>query len=98
MKLNNKNKWQCALELDIERNIVDGDPSNLREAIQNGADLRIHTRFQHNEHIDTTSNNDELILEAAEFRTTYLIDNKWVAGIMTLRQPTSPPFAEFNQR
>ena len=40
MKLNNKNKWQCALELDIERNIVDGDPSNLREAIQNGADLR----------------------------------------------------------
>ena len=98
MKLNNKNKWQCALELDIERNIIDGDPSNLRKAIQNGADLRIHTRFQHNEHIDTTSNNDELILEAAEFRTTYLIDNKWVAGIMTLRQPTSPPFAEFNQR
>ena len=98
MKLNNKNKWQCALELDIERNIIDGDPSTLRSAIQNGADLRIHTRFQHNEHIDTTSNNDELILEAAEFRTTYLIDNKWVAGIMTLRQPTSPPFAEFNQR
>ena len=98
MKLNNKNKWQCALELDIERNIIDGDPSNLRKAIQNGADLRIHTAFQHNEHIDTSSNNDELILEAAEFRTTYCIDNQWVAGIMTLRQPTSLPFAEFTQR
>jgi hypothetical protein len=98
MKLNNKNKWQCALELDIERNIIDGDPSNLRKAIQNGADLRIHTAFQHNEHIDTSSNNDELVLEAAEFRTTYYIDNQWVAGIMTLRQPTSLPFAEFTQR
>ena len=98
MKLNNKNKWQCALELDIERNIIDGNPSILRKAIQNGADLRIHTAFQHNEHIDTSSNNDELVLEAAEFRTTYYIDNQWVAGIMTLRQPTSLPVAEFTQR
>lgn len=98
MKLNNTNKWQCALELDIERNTIDGNPSILRKAIQNGADLRVHTAFQHNEHIDTSSSNDELILEAAEFRTTYCINNQWVAGIMTLRQPTSLPVAEFTQR
>ena len=98
MELNNINKWECALELDMERNPINGSSSILQKAIQNGADLRIHTVFQHNEHVDTSSNNDEPVLESAEFRTTYCIDNQWVAGIMTQRQPTSLPGPDFTQR
>jgi len=32
-----------------------------------------------------------LIKEVSEFAATYLIDDRWVAGIMTLRQPISLP-------
>lgn len=83
--------WKNVLTLDATRNVVAGRPQDLREAIARGADLRIYSEFRHNEHIDTTSDSDELILETMDMRATYLIDNRWAAGISTLRQPVELP-------
>ncbi len=83
--------WTCALELDSQRRVVAGDAEALASAIRRGAGLRIGTEFIHNEHIDVTSDNPEPILEVAEFGITYLIDDRWSAGIMSLRQPIDLP-------
>jgi hypothetical protein len=88
---NDMNDWTCALELSEEREITGGSRTALRDAIRRGADLRIYTEFKHNEHIDTSSDSAELVSEVAEFRATYLVDDRWVAGIMTLRQPVDLP-------
>ncbi len=84
-------RWTCVLELDHGRSIANGSQAALREAIRGGADLRIYTEFRHNEHIDPSSDNSEVVREVAEFRATYLIDDRWVAGIMTARQPVDLP-------
>lgn len=84
-------KWQSVLELDINRNIIAGSPEALRKAINNGADLRVNTDFYHNEHIDVRSDNHDLIHEVSDFPCTYIIDNRWVAGMMTFRQPVQLP-------
>ena len=84
-------RWVCVLELDRERKPLCGSRELLREAIRRGADLRIGTEFRHNEHIDVTSDNPEVIQEVPEFRETYLVDDRWVAGFMTLRQPIELP-------
>ncbi len=84
--------WTCALELNEGREITAGSRAALRDAIRRGADLRIYTEFKHNEHIDTSSDSNELVREVAEFRATYLVDDRWVAGIMTLRQPVDLPY------
>lgn len=86
-----ESSWNCVLELGTDRSIVSGSEDALCDAIRRGADLRIYTEFHHNEHIDVTSDNPELIREVADFRVTYLIDDRWTAGIMTLRQPISLP-------
>jgi hypothetical protein len=83
--------WTCALELDSSRSVVAGSETALCEAIRRGADLRIYTEFRHNEHIDVESDNAELIRETADFRVTYLVDDRWVAGIISLRQPINLP-------
>ncbi len=83
--------WRCALELDAKRNVVGGRPADLADAIRRAADLRIYTEFRHNEHIDVDSPNRELIREVAEFGVTYHVDQQWVAGIMSLRQPIELP-------
>ncbi len=85
------NEWNCALELDSERNIIAGSEQALADAIRRGADLRIYTEFIHNEHIDVTSDRAELIQEVSEFGVTYLLDDTWVAGLMSLRQPIALP-------
>ena len=79
------------LVLDEARNIISGSPEELRSAIRSGGDLRIYTEFRHNEHIDTSSDHDELIREVSDFPCTYLIEDRWAAGIMTLRQPVTLP-------
>jgi len=84
-------KWTCVLELDSQRQLVAGSEAALRDAICEGADLRVGTGFLHNEHIDTTSDCNELIREVMDFRVTYLLENRWVAGIETLRMPISLP-------
>lgn len=86
-----QSKWRCAVELDPERKVTAGSNAALADAIRRGADLQVQTEFIHNEHIDTDSASNELIREVAEFRTTYLLDDRAVAGIMTLRQPISLP-------
>lgn len=83
--------YHCPLELSGDRSLRAGSQAALAEAIRRGADLRIATEFRHNEHIDTSSASRELVREVAEFRVTYLIDDRWSAGIMTLRQPVELP-------
>ena len=83
--------WTCALRLNVGREIVTGSGQDLVKAIRRGSDLRIRTEFIHNEHIDTSSDSKERVREVAEFGVTYLIDDSWVAGIMSLRQPVSLP-------
>ena len=84
-------RWITALELDEQRRVARGDSTALCDAIRRGADLRIGTAFRHNEHIDTSSRCDELIREQMDFRVTYLLDDRWTAGIETLRMPVSLP-------
>jgi len=84
-------KWLPVLELNSRREVTGGSPDALCAAIRRAADLRIYTEFIHNEHIDPSSASDELIREVSEFRATYLVEDRWCAGIMTLRQPISLP-------
>ena len=83
--------WICALKLDKERKIVEGSTEALKEAVGHGADLRSYLEFIHNEHIDLTSDNAERVPEVAEYPVTYVLEDSWVAGIMSLRQPIHPP-------
>lgn len=83
--------WTTVLELASDRTITAGSESALCRAIRQGADLRICTAFRHGEHIDPTSPSAELVRESADFRCTYLLDDQWSAGIMTLRQPIALP-------
>ena len=83
--------WISALTLDNRRSVTDGSPSQLCDAIRRGADLRILTEFIHNEHLDPRSTNSELVREVSDFRVTYLVDDRWAAGIMSLRMPINPP-------
>ena len=79
------------LELDMQRNVLSGSMADLADGIRKAGDLRIYTEFRHNEHIDTSSDNNEMIREVSDFPCTYLIEDKWVAGMMTLRQPVTLP-------
>ena len=82
--------WNCVLSLSNDLSITSGSQTALCDAIRRGADLRIFTSFIHNEHIDPNSDNPELIEEVSAFPCTYLVDNRWAAGIMTWRQPVDP--------
>jgi len=79
------------LTLNADRSVRSGSFAALADAIRRGADLRIATEFRHNEHIDPASDSAELVQEVAEFRLTYLLEDTWSAGIMTLRQPVELP-------
>jgi len=82
---------ECLLTLDSKRNVLSGSFDSLRKAISGGADLRIYTGFHHNEHIDVNSDNNELVDEVSDFRETWLVDGRWVAGVMNMRMPVVPP-------
>jgi hypothetical protein len=84
-------KWECALSLDAKRRPESGNVEQLSLAIRGGADLRIGTAFRHNEHVDPESDSPELIQEVMDFRITWLIDDRWVAGIENLRMPVALP-------
>lgn len=85
------NNWKSVLTLDNKRQRLSGSEDDLAAAIRRGADLRIYTEFRYNEHIDTNSDNREIVQEVAEFPATYLLEDRWAAGIMTLRQPIELP-------
>ena len=83
--------WQRVYSLNSQRQFDSGDAAELVHAIRAGADLRVGTAFRHNEHIDPSSDNNELIREVMDFRITYLIEDRWVAGIENLRMPVALP-------
>ncbi len=83
--------WRSVLALNSDRTLQRGSAEELNAAIQRGADLRILTEFRFNEHINPDSTDTELIREVCDFQTVYRLDDRWVAGIMTLRQPVSLP-------
>jgi hypothetical protein len=90
------NLWRCAIELDSNENAVTGSESQLCDAVRRGADLRIYTEFNFEEHIapDTgmqeSHEHDGLIREVIDFRQTFLVDDRHVAGVTTARQPMNP--------
>lgn len=84
-------QWRSVLTLDSAMRSVAGSAPELRAAISRGADLRIYSEFRHNEHIDVDSNDDDLVQETMDMRATYLVDSRWGAGIITLRQPVTLP-------
>jgi len=84
-------RWTCALTLDSTRTVAGGSEKALVEAIGKGADLRISTEFVHNEHIDVLSDSSERVREVARFGVTYLLEERWVGGIINLRQPVELP-------
>ena len=90
-------RWICVLELDATRTPIAGSGKALIDAVRQGADLRIGTEFLHNEHIDVHSARAERVREVAEFGVTYLVQERWAGGIMSLRQPIALP-ADFGPR
>ena len=62
--------WSSCLTLDQDRHPIAGSSAALADAIACGADVRVVTHFRHNEHIDTSSSNDELVLEPSSFPVT----------------------------
>lgn len=91
MPISSNESWRCVLTLDEQLRIVDGNPQQLRQALSRCADLRIYSEFRHNEHIDSSSPSNELIRETMDMRATYVVDDRWAAGISTLRQPVELP-------
>ena len=83
--------WTCVLTLNADRSVVAGSEAALAGAVRGGADLRICTEFLYNEHVDTSSDNPEMVREVCEFKISYLLDDAWVAAAMGLRQPTHLP-------
>jgi len=83
--------WTSVLELDDHRSTTAGSSAALCDAIRRGADLRILTEFVHNEHLEPGAANAEIVREVSDFRVTYLIDDRWTAGVMSLRMPINPP-------
>lgn len=84
-------RWRCVFALDENRTQIAGSESDLVAAVRNGADLRVGTGFRHNEHIDVGSSCREQIHEFIDFRVTYLLDDRWSAGICNLRMPVQLP-------
>ena len=77
--------------MDEDRNLLSGCEATLVDAIRRGADLRVGTGFRHHEHIDPDSDCRDVIHEFIDFRVTYLLDDRWVAGICNLRMPVQLP-------
>lgn len=85
------NAWRSVLTLDSDRRLQTGSAAALNAAIRRGADLRIMTQFRYHEHVEPGSADQELIREICDFQTVYQLEDRWTAGIMTLRQPVSLP-------
>ena len=83
--------WQTVLKLDSQRNLELGDATLLANAVRAGADLRVGTAFWHNEHVDPTSKSHHFVREVMDFRITYLLEDRWVAGVENLRVPIQLP-------
>ena len=85
------NGWKCVLEYNERKSVTGGSQAALCDAIRRGSELSIYTEFVHNEHIDVTSGNGSVIREIAQRGVTYLLEDRWAAGIITQRQPIQLP-------
>jgi len=83
--------YQSVMELSSSLEITAGSVDKLNAAIMRGADLKIETVFRHNEHVDIESCKKDTVRENSEFPATMIVDGRWMAGFMTLRQPVNVP-------
>ena len=79
--------WECAYELNEKRGEIAGSAGDLAKAIRSGADLRICTSFDYEEHMGPTEEHQGLVEESVDLRVTYVIDDRWSAGITATRYP-----------
>jgi hypothetical protein len=87
--------WKNALELRPDRTIASGSTAALCDAIRRGADLRVYTEWTYEEHIapdlaNPDPRNNGLLQEIIDMRETMLVDDRYAAGITTLRQSILP--------
>ena len=80
-------RWTCVYELNSQREPVAGCADGLSKAIRRGADLRLCTTFDYEEHMGPGPELQGLVEESVDLRMTYLIDDRWAAGITTTRFP-----------
>ena len=73
--------WRVAVELDERQQLVSGTAADLRDAIRNGADLRIYSEFYHDEHIDPESSRHELIQESMDMRASVRSEHRQVNSV-----------------
>ena len=97
--------WSSCLTLGQDREPTSGSATKLADAVACGADIRVVTHFRHNEHVDASSSNDELVLEPSSFPVTIALFSadstegtgdstartpSWTAAVMLARQPVNP--------
>ena len=70
--------------LHRDRSITAGSEANLGAAIRRGVDLYLNTAFRYDEHTGTTADNNVIVQDVLEFRMTYLLEDRWMAGIVSL--------------
>ena len=87
----NNFEYKSLLELNDKLEVTAGSAEALNAAIARGADIKIETLFRHNEHVDVNSSLSDLIREVSEFPESILVDGRWSASFMTVRQPASIP-------
>lgn len=79
--------WRPVVSLDRERQLRQGNWTDLVAAVSGGADLRMKSQFFHHEHIEPGSPNHALVEEVMDWRVTQVIENRWVSACANLRQP-----------
>jgi hypothetical protein len=79
------------LRLTTDGSVLAGSHEALVRTVRQGGDLRIRTEFRVDEHLDPESRDHQLVVEVSDFPVTYVVAERWVAGIMTLRQPVFLP-------
>lgn len=87
--------WNCVLALRADRSVAAGNVASLCDAIRQGADLRVYTEWTYDEHIAPDLAHPDprhhgLLQEIIDMRETMLVDDRYAAGITTLRQPLTP--------
>ena len=83
--------WFDALTLNGDNSVRSGSADRLADAIRSGADLRVYLEFHHDEHLEPSGAIKDVVQDIVDLRVTYLIDDRWTAGIMTQKLPMNMP-------
>ena len=83
--------WSDALTLNSDNSVRCGSAESLADGIRRGADLRLYLEFRHDEHMEPGSDIKDVVQDVVDLRVTYLIDDRWTAGIMTQKMPMNIP-------